>query len=216
MVGAQLASRFFYPPIGPRRLVASGLVGVSVSIGLMSLIGFGTDLWWMRLLMFTMGISMAQVFISSQAASFATISRADTGHASSLFNSERQLGGAVGVALLTTVLALIGTTHVVGGHLAANLWAYHAAFLAAAGIALVGALVALTISDADAAETMVRPGQAKANARLASDRANAEAAAKRESRDAVAAGMAAASGAHSDPDPSGEPARQRPASPRPR
>ena len=206
MVGAQLASRFFYPTIGPRRLVASGLVGVSVSIGLMSLIGFGTDLWWMRLLMFTMGISMAQVFISSQAASFATISRADTGHASSLFNSERQLGSAVGVALLTTVLALIGTTHVVGGHLAANLWAYHAAFLAAAGIALIGALVALTISDADAAETMVRPGQAKANARLASERANAEATAKRESRDAVAAGMPAASGAQPEPETPGEPA----------
>jgi EmrB/QacA subfamily drug resistance transporter len=199
MIGAQLASRFFYPTIGPRRLVASGLVGVSASIGLMTLIGFGTDLWWMRLLMFTMGLSMAPVFISSQAASFATISRADTGHASSLFNSQRQLGSAVGVAVLSTVLALVGTQHVVGGQLTANLWAYHAAFLAAAGIALIGALVALTINDADAAATMVRHGEAKANAKLASDQANAEAAARRE------AGVAVASGVQPEPEPAGAP-----------
>ena len=55
MVGAQIASRLLYPRIGPRRLVAAGLVGVACSTALMSLIGFDTDLWWMRLLMFTMG-----------------------------------------------------------------------------------------------------------------------------------------------------------------
>ena len=103
MVGAQIASRLLYPRFGPRRLVAAGLVGVASSAALMSLIGFDTDLWWMRLLMFTMGLSMAQVIVSSQAASFATISAADTGYASSLFNSQRQLGSALGVALVTTV-----------------------------------------------------------------------------------------------------------------
>jgi sugar phosphate permease len=136
---------------------------------LMTLIGFGTDLWWMRLLMFTMGLSMAQVFISSQAASFATISHADTGQASSLFNSERQLGSAIGVAILSTVLAAVGTEHVARGHLTANLAAYHVAFMVAAGIAVLGSLVALTISDADAANTMVRHSQAKANAKAQSD-----------------------------------------------
>ena len=105
--------------------------------------------------MFTMGLSMAQVIVSSQAASFATISSADTGHASSLFNSQRQLGSALGVALVTTVLAAVGTTRIVAGHKVAHLAAYHAAFLAAAGVALVGAVVALTIRDADAAATMV-------------------------------------------------------------
>ena len=70
----------FYPRFGPRRLVSAGLVGVAVLMaGSMSLVGFDTDLWWMRLLMFTMGLSMAQVIVSSQAASFATISHADTG-----------------------------------------------------------------------------------------------------------------------------------------
>ena len=63
------------------------------------------------------------------------------------------------MALLATVLAAVGTTHVVAGHSVPNLAAYHAAFLTAAGLALVGSAVALTIKDADAAATMVRPGK---------------------------------------------------------
>ncbi len=92
MVGAQIASRLVYRRLGPRRLVAAGLVGVAAAAALMTQIGFDTDLWSMRLLMFAMGFSMAQVIVSSQAASFATVSGADTGNASSLFNSQRQLG----------------------------------------------------------------------------------------------------------------------------
>ena len=156
MVGAQLASRLIYPRLGPRRLVAMGLVGVAAAMVLMTQVGFDTNLWWMRVLMFAMGLFMAPVIVSSQAASFATVSNADTGYASSLFNSQRQLGSAVGVALLATVMAAVGTTHVVEGHAAADLAGYHAAFLVAAGVALVGAAVALTIKDADAAATMVR------------------------------------------------------------
>ena len=133
-----------------------GLVGVAAAMVLMTQVGFDTNLWWMRVLMFAMGLSMAPVIVSSQAASFATVSNADTGYASSLFNSQRQLGSAVGVALLATVMAAVGTTHVVEGHVAADLAGYHAAFLVAAGVALVGAAVALTIKDADAAATMVR------------------------------------------------------------
>ncbi len=156
MVGAQLASRVFYPRFGPRRLVVSGMIGIAMAMVLMTQVGFDTNLWWMRVLMFAMGMSMAPVIISSQAASFATVSHADTGYASSLFNSQRQLGSAVGVALLATVLAAVGTTHVVAGHSTANLAAYHAAFLVAAGVSLIGAVVALSIKDADAAATMVR------------------------------------------------------------
>ncbi len=167
MVGAQAASRLFYPRFGPRRLVACGLVGVALVMSLMTQVGFDTDLWWMRVLMFTLGLTMSQVFVSSQAAAFATISLPDTGSASSLFNSGRQLGSALGVAVLATVLAAVGTTHQVAGRTVPNLAAYHAAFLTAAGIALVAAGVALTIRDADAASTMVRRVTTKVPARAA-------------------------------------------------
>jgi EmrB/QacA subfamily drug resistance transporter len=169
MVGAQMASRLFYPRFGPRRLVAAGLVGVAVVMTLMTQIGIDTDLWWMRVLMFAMGLTMAQVFVSCQAAAFATISLPDTGSASSIFNSGRQLGSALGVAVLATVLAAVGTTTQVDGHTVANLAAYHAAFLTAAGIALIAAAIALTIRDADAASTMVRRETTKVPARAPSE-----------------------------------------------
>jgi EmrB/QacA subfamily drug resistance transporter len=154
MLGAQLASRVLYPRLGPRRHIAIGLVGTSVSIGLLALLTAQSSLWWARLLMFSLGLAMAQVFVPTQAAAFATISPAATGRASTMFNALRQLGGAIGVALLTTVIVLVGSTHRVAGHEVANLAAYRITFLVAAAVCLVGVASALTIRDAEAAATI--------------------------------------------------------------
>ncbi len=157
MAGAQIASRLVYPRLGPRRHIAAGLTGVAVAVALMALVGPDTSLWWMRVLMFAMGLFMAQVIVPTQAASFATITPASTGRASTLFNALRQLGGAVGVAVFTTAIVAVGPFHAVDGHQVANLNAYHLAFLIAGAMALVGVGFALTIHDADAASTM--PGR---------------------------------------------------------
>jgi EmrB/QacA subfamily drug resistance transporter len=155
MVGAQVVSRVLYPVVGPRRLMAAGLTGIAASTALMALVGADTSLWWMRLLMFTLGYSIPHVMVTMQAAAFATISPERTGRASTLFNADRQLGSAVGVALLSTVLSAVGPLHHLAGHLVPDLGAYHAAFLAASGVAVVGAVVALlTVRDRDAAVTM--------------------------------------------------------------
>jgi EmrB/QacA subfamily drug resistance transporter len=154
MLGSQLATRLLYPRLGPSRNIALGLIGVSISIGLLAVLGAGTSLWWARLLMLTLGISMASVFVPTQAVAFATVSSADTGRGSTMFNAFRQLGGALGIALLTTAIVIVGPTHQVAGHLAPNLNAYRAAFIVAALIALSGVVPALMISDADAVDTM--------------------------------------------------------------
>jgi EmrB/QacA subfamily drug resistance transporter len=160
MLGAQVATRI-YPRVGPRRIIAAGLTAISVFTALMALIGFGAySLWEMRLLMFVLGYSMAHVFVPSQAAAFSTISRASTGRASTLFNANRQLGSAVGVALLSTILATVGLVRQTPGGAVANLGAYHLAFAAAAVIALIGATIALTIKDSDAAPSMRKPDAA--------------------------------------------------------
>ena len=157
LIGAQVVSRLLYPRIGPRRLIAAGLVGIAVGTGLMALVGSNTSLWWMRVLMFGLGYSIAHVMISMQAAAFVTISPTSTGRASTLFNANRQLGGAIGVALLSTVISAVGPVRQVAGKTVADLTAYHAAFLTAAVIALVGAGMALlVVKDADAAATRIR------------------------------------------------------------
>ncbi|MBO0693285.1 MAG: DHA2 family efflux MFS transporter permease subunit [Acidimicrobiaceae bacterium] len=148
MVGAQIATRTAYPLLGPRKLIATGVVVVAVTVACMGLIGAETSLWWLRLLTFVMGMGMAQVFVPCQAAAFATISQQATARASTLFNTQRQIGIAVGVAIVSTVLSLVG--------LERGLHAYHVSFVVAAVMALAAAGFALTIRDADAAST--RPG----------------------------------------------------------
>ncbi|HET6964297.1 MAG TPA: MDR family MFS transporter [Acidimicrobiales bacterium] len=155
MLGAQLVTRVLYPTFGPRRVMSTGLAIVAGSLALMSLIDTPGELWWMRFLMFVLGYGMGHVFTSAQAAGFATISGPDTARASTVFNALRQLGGAVGVAILSTIVAEIGPVTRAHGRLVPHLTAYHVAFLVAAGIAAVAALAAQKVDDAAAAHTMV-------------------------------------------------------------
>lgn len=154
MLGAQFASRS-YARFGPRRVMSIGLMSLATVMYLLSLVGFGTNLWLIRLTMLALGIAIAHVFVPSQAAAFATISPASTGRASTLFNTARQVGGALGVAILTTVISAVGIGHLDNGHVAApNLAAFHWAFVTAAVIALIAVRFALQIDDRDAASTM--------------------------------------------------------------
>jgi hypothetical protein len=76
-----------------------------------------------------------------------------------MFNAVRQLGGAIGVAILTSAIVAVGPVHLVSGHLEANLTAYRVAFLVAAAFALLAIGSALRIRDADAAQTI--PGRTR-------------------------------------------------------
>jgi MFS family permease len=129
----------------------------------MTLVDRSTSLWVFRILMFCLGAGMAFLFLPNQAASLATISRRDTGQATTLMNVQRQLGSALGVATLSTVLAAIGPIVVSGdGSSEPNLTAYRAAFAAASAMALIGAIFAQQVPDEDAAETMVHTGRSRA------------------------------------------------------
>jgi EmrB/QacA subfamily drug resistance transporter len=173
MLGAQLASRVLYPRIGPRRLITIGLIAVAISIGLLAALGPDSSLWWARILMFAIGFAIANVFVPIQAAAFADIAPAATGRASTMFNAGRQLGGAIGVAVLTTAIVLAGNGHQSAA--ATSLTPYRVAFLVAAGIALIAVLSAVTIHDDDAASTLPSSWRERGGRRLvpAGDRRHA-------------------------------------------
>ncbi|MER5864620.1 MDR family MFS transporter [Kitasatospora sp. NPDC002040] len=159
MIASQVAGRL-YPRFGPRRLLVAGATAVAVCLALMATIGPESNLWAVRALLFVTGFAMAHVFMPSQTAAFATVPMAATGAASTLYNAQRQLGSALGVAVLGTVLAGVGTvTTSAAGTPTANLAAYQAAFLTAAGLALVAAVAALFVRDSDAAATMRGPAE---------------------------------------------------------
>jgi EmrB/QacA subfamily drug resistance transporter len=163
VISMQIVARL-YPHVGPRRLMAGGMLWVALIMVLFSRVDLHTSDWAFRGLMFLVGSGMAYVFLSVQAAAFTTITPALTGRASTLYNAGRQLGAACGVALLSGVLAIVGATRTSpSGVVAPHLAAYHAAFIGAALLALLAALLALMVPDAAAAPSMIQRGKGDAS-----------------------------------------------------
>jgi len=161
IVSSQIVGRLHHR-IGPRRLIIGGAVSFAViSCGFLR-VGLGTSLWWVRAILFARGVSMAFAFIPIQAASYSNIRSADTGRASALFSTQRQVAAALGVALSATVLisrTTALTAHATGPAALANaqVAAFHDAFAAAIVVAFAAGLVGFLIRDSDAAASMRAP-----------------------------------------------------------
>jgi EmrB/QacA subfamily drug resistance transporter len=153
---ARAVGTWLYPIVGPRRLSAAGSLGTAAVTFLFAFVDVTTSQWTIRMMMFTRGLFMGLIFIPVQAAAFARVEAKDTGRASALFQSGRQIGAAVGVAVLATVL--VERTHALAGEVVdptqVPVDAFAASFVAAGAIGIVGLIAALFIKDEDAAPTM--------------------------------------------------------------
>jgi EmrB/QacA subfamily drug resistance transporter len=163
-LGVIVMSRFtakVYPKIGPRRMLAGAYLGLALATIPFVFLTVGTSPWLIRLVMFVRGLFLAGTFIPLQAASYARISMADTARASAIFSTQRQLGAATGVALLSTVLLSTIPQDFPRGPMPASLVngftsGFHWAFLGATVLTALASLLSLNIRDADAAATMRR------------------------------------------------------------
>ena len=161
-VGVLAASRVvgrLYPIVGPRRLVAAGSAWIGLALLVATQLSDTTDTGLTRLLVFMSGWGMAGVLLPMNTAMFARISKADTGHASAIFNTQRRSAAAFGVAAMATILNSLTPTLATGDTPLAGavlLPAFRVAFLVGAAFAAIGAVIALRIHDADAAATMHR------------------------------------------------------------
>jgi EmrB/QacA subfamily drug resistance transporter len=161
-IGMMISIRFvakLYPKVGPRRIVIVGLLAVTATTSCFLFVDLNTSLWLIRGIMLLRGVAMAAAFIPMQAATYSNISRADTGRASALYSTQRQVGSAFGVAILATVWisrtkSLTGKASGDASVLAARVAGFHDAFLVAALLALVAAGAALMIRDSDAAASL--------------------------------------------------------------
>ncbi|MEO8540838.1 MAG: MDR family MFS transporter [bacterium] len=163
MLMAQPVSRI-YRSVGPRRLIAGGLVLATASSVMLAFIDLETNQWYIRSIMLVRGFGFGMMLVPMQAATFSSIKPSDTGRASSIFSVSRMVGQSLGVAISATVLSNRIDAH--GGVPAAHLrglpqsvqdgtlLAYHDAFLVAAALTVLGILMALMIKDRDAAASM--------------------------------------------------------------
>jgi EmrB/QacA subfamily drug resistance transporter len=153
-VGSQTLGRL-YPRIGPRIMCTIGGFGLTLFLLAFLLVDDSTSLWVVRGLMFFGGFGNSGAFLAIQTSMFGNISSADTGHASAIYNTQRQSSIAINTAIVTTIVAGAGGT---------ALEAFHAAYLGAAIMAALGTVLAWTLIDNRlAGSTMVRaarPGAA--------------------------------------------------------
>jgi EmrB/QacA subfamily drug resistance transporter len=150
---SNLLGKRLYRLIGPRRLM---VVGTAVTAGVTCLYataGLDTPLSTIAAFSFARGLAVGMVFVSIQTAAYATTSMADTGRATSLFNTQRQVSYAAGVALAATVIAAVLPDAGDAAAAADRLGAYQAGFLAVGLIMLPAAVVAWFVDDDDVAET---------------------------------------------------------------
>jgi MFS transporter, DHA2 family, multidrug resistance protein len=96
---------FLIGKVDPRKLLAAGLLGASVTIyalGHLNLqVGYW-DIFWPQLLQ---GMTMGLIFVPLTTVTMSLIKREEMGNATSLFSLMRNLGGSVGIALIATMLS---------------------------------------------------------------------------------------------------------------
>ena len=105
-----------------RWLLAIGCLLNAYATWEMSTVTLGADYWalaWPRMIQ---GVGIGFIFVPLNTVALATISRERMGNATALLNVVRNLGGAIGVALLTTLLARRSQVHqtTLGGHV--DIW----------------------------------------------------------------------------------------------
>jgi EmrB/QacA subfamily drug resistance transporter len=149
VTSATLMSTRILPRTGPRPLVPTGMVMAGVAMLLLTRIGLHTGYATHVLpAIMLMGVGMGMVFAPAMATATANVRAEDAGVASALVNTMQQVGGSIGVALLSTLSATAATSFVAshGGPTPSNLAAaavhgYTTAFWWAAGILFLGALL---------------------------------------------------------------------------
>jgi EmrB/QacA subfamily drug resistance transporter len=127
-VAGMLSSR-----LGARRLIAGGLLLLALGLGWFALgIGAGAAYPVLAGGLLLAGVGVSMPFATVATAALAAVQPADLGRASGVTNTLRNFGGAFGIALSTAVLA--------GG-------GFRAALVAAALVAVAGALAGLAVRD---------------------------------------------------------------------
>jgi EmrB/QacA subfamily drug resistance transporter len=146
IVAASTVAPRFVARFGVRAVLTAGMLIAAVGLGLLTGIDEGGSYWTGVfpggvLAAIGLGTSMVPVTI----AAVQGVDRTESGLASGLVNTSRLVGGALGLAALTTLAVTHADSEVASGTaaLAAQTDGYRLAFMAGSALCVVGAMVAL-------------------------------------------------------------------------
>jgi len=150
----------FSDRVGSRWLIGGGLSLLAVSLVLFAQLDAASTFWNILPALLVGGVGMGVTMTPATAAAMGSVSADKAGVGSAVLNASRQVGGSMGVAIMGAVVG--SALHVSRGARAYAdefVTGYHHALYTGAGIAVVGALVAIaTIRQVQHAEA----GQAHA------------------------------------------------------
>jgi EmrB/QacA subfamily drug resistance transporter len=101
---------------GPKAVCAVGMALVTVGLASFVLVGVDTPIWAVGAIFFVQGVGMANVMPPATESIMSSLPREKAGVGSAVGNTIRQVGGALGVAILGSVLAAVYRDGI-GGHL---------------------------------------------------------------------------------------------------
>jgi len=133
--------------VGSRWLMAGGLTLVGISLVIFSRLGVSSDFWDLLPGLVIGGVGMASVMTPMSAAAMGSVQLAKAGVASGVLNTFRQVGGALGIAVMGAILTSRQTNALASGASPAEAFVdgFQTALLVAAVIAFVGAVTAAVL-----------------------------------------------------------------------
>jgi EmrB/QacA subfamily drug resistance transporter len=152
LIASTLSSVVLLPRIGPRVLIASGLLlsgGGTAWLGQLTVTS--SYLGGMLPALLAMGLGFGMIFAPATNTATAGVPTKDSGVASALVNTMQQVGGSIGVSILSTIAASATTsyllTHHTGGQAAAiaATHGYTLAFTISAALLGLGAVLAVLL-----------------------------------------------------------------------
>jgi len=95
----------FMSRVDPRKLLVGGILGGSASLFLLGRINLSVGYWDIFWPQFLQGVALACLFVPLTMITMDPIRREAMGNATSIFNLMRNLGGSIGIAAVTTLVA---------------------------------------------------------------------------------------------------------------
>ncbi len=152
LIASTLSSIVLLPRMGPRALIAAGMLlgagGTAYLAELTVTSGYSADILPALL---AMGLGFGMIFAPAINTATAGVPRRDSGVASALVNTMQQVGGSIGVSILSTIAGSATTSYLLAHHTgpkaltlaAAATHGYTVAFTISAALLGLGAILAI-------------------------------------------------------------------------